>query len=78
MTDDREPTITVSMSRKINLGNYESADCFVSILGVKAGMAPEDMDPLLETGKVAWAKVADALREQVRRVREARATGEMD
>ena len=73
-----EPTVTVSMSRKINLGNYESADCFVSLSGVRAGMTPEEMEPLLETGKVAWSKVADALREQVRSVREARATGDFE
>lgn len=69
MPDEREPTITVSMSRKINLGNYESADCFVSIAGVKAGMTAEELDPLLETGKVAWEKVRTRLAEQVRDMR---------
>ena len=60
MTDEpneREPTISVSMSRKLNLGNYESADCFVSISGVRAGMTADDLGPLMATGKVAWEAV---------------------
>lgn len=67
----REPTITVSMSRKINLGNYESADCFVSISGIREGMTADDLAPLLETGKVGWDLVRDALAEQVRKSRPA-------
>lgn len=54
---EREPTISVSMSRKLNLGNYESAECFVSISGVKAGMTANDLVPLMATGKVAWEAV---------------------
>ncbi len=76
MTTNGEPTVTVSMARKINLGNYESADCFVSISGVKVDTTPEEMDALLETGKVAWEKVAGALRAEVRKINEQRATGE--
>ena len=69
MTDEKEPTITISMSRKINLGGYESADCFVSISGIKAGMTPEELTPLLDTGKVGWELVKHALAEKVREIK---------
>jgi hypothetical protein len=68
MTD--EPTITVSMSRKINLGNYESADCFVSICGIKEGMTAMDIAPLLVAGKFGWEAAREALIEQIRITRE--------
>jgi hypothetical protein len=68
MTD--EPTITVSMSRKINLGNYESADVFVSISGIKAGMTTPDIEPLLVAGRFGWSLAREALIEQIKIARE--------
>jgi len=68
MTD--EPTITVSLSRKLNLGNYESADVFVSISGIKAGATPEDFAPLLVSGKFGWDCAREALVEQIRITKE--------
>jgi hypothetical protein len=62
-----EPTITVSVARKVNKGNYESADFFVSISGITAGMTAEQMKPLLDTGRVAWEQVRAALVEQLKR-----------
>jgi hypothetical protein len=72
MTD--EPTITVSMSRKVNLGNYESADVFVSISGIKAGATPEDIAPLLVAGRFGWDLAREALVEQIRIARTREAT----
>ena len=54
------------MARKINMGNYESAEVFVSLNGVRAGMTAEDLKPLLDTTKVAWELVRAHLVEQVR------------
>ena len=71
--DEREPTISVSMSRKLNLGNYESADCFVSISGVKAGMTADDLAPLMATGKVAWDAVRAELIAGLKQVRDTQA-----
>ncbi len=68
MADDKETTITISMSRKVNLGNYSSADCFVSISGIKAGMTVEELTPLIDTGKVGWELVKHALTEKVREI----------
>ena len=66
-------TVTVSMSRKVNMGNYESADVFVSISGAKAGMTAEELEPLLTTAKVAWDTVKIALVEQIRKIKDERA-----
>ncbi len=67
-----EPTIAVSMARKINLGNYESADCFVSISGIKDGMNAAEMESLLDTGKVAWDLVRAALKDEIANTRNAK------
>lgn len=64
-----EPTAAVSMAKKINLGNYESAEFFVSVSGIKAGMTAEQIAPLLDTAKMAWDQVREALTEQVRNAR---------
>lgn len=63
------PTITISVSRKINLGNYESADAFVSLSGITAGMTQEDMEPLLETGKIGWELLRAAIHDKVQEMR---------
>ena len=72
MSDDapREPAITVSMSRKINLGNYESAEFFVAITGAKAGMTDEDLAPLVGVGKLAWDQIREVLIQEIRRTRD--------
>lgn len=70
MSDNPEPTITVSMSRKLNLGNFESADVFVSISGIKAGMTTADIEPLLVAGRFGWDCARTALGEQIRIARE--------
>ena len=65
-----EPTTTVSMSRKLNMEfhggrKYESAEVFVSLNGVRAGMTAEELKPLLDTTKIAWDLVRAQLVEQV-------------
>jgi hypothetical protein len=64
-----EPTVTVSIAFKRNLGNYESVDHFASISGLKAGATPAEIDALLDTGRVAWERIRLALAEQIRKGR---------
>lgn len=66
-------SISLSVSRKVNLGNYESADAFVSISGVTAETTEEEMDALIAgNGALAFAKIASALKEKVKAAREAK------
>ncbi len=75
--DQKEPTVTISMSRKLNLENlwgpkfkYESAEVFVSVKDVRAGMTPDEIAALMDTGRVAWDQVRASLAEQVAKVKE--------
>ena len=67
--NDREPTVSVSVSMKVNLGNYESADAFVSVSGLPAGATTEQIEELLDTGKLAWSLITARLGDKVRELR---------
>lgn len=67
--NEAEPTITVSVAMKINLGNYESADAFVSCSGLPAGATAEQIEELLDTGKLAWSLMTKRLGEKVADIR---------
>lgn len=54
MNEQPEPTITVSLARKINLGNYESADAFVSVSNLRVGATPDEINEILSVGELAW------------------------
>ena len=44
MPDFEEPKVSVSIERKVNLGNYESIDIFMSVSGVEPGATDEEME----------------------------------
>ena len=56
-----EPTICVSLSQKINLGNFESADAFISVT-VPAGSTEAEITAALDTGQLSWKLMAPRLR----------------
>lgn len=60
-----EPTVSVSASMKVNLGNYESADIFLSVTNIAAGTTPEQIDAALETGKLAYDRIRERVRIEV-------------
>jgi hypothetical protein len=62
--------VTVSMSRKINLGQYEMAEAFVSLSGVLPTTTQEEIDVALANGKVAWEAVRLALNAKVSSMRD--------
>lgn len=71
INNDRRPppTVSVSVSMKINLGNYESADAFVSVSGLEQGATEEEINALLDTGKLAWGLLTKRLGDKVRELR---------
>ena len=67
--EENKPTIAVSVSMKANLGNYESADAFVSLSGLEAGTSAEEIERMLDTGKIAWSLMTQRLGEKVAELR---------
>lgn len=64
-------TATASLSAKLNLGNYESADVFLSISGITAETTEEEVDELLAKGaKLAWDRLKVHLGERTIEVRD--------
>jgi hypothetical protein len=63
-------TATISMSRKVNLGNYESADAFLSVGGIALETTEEDVIALLDGPvKETFEILKTRLRAQVSRMR---------
>lgn len=46
--DEPKLTATISMSRKVNLGSYESADAFLSVGGITEATTELDVIALLD------------------------------
>lgn len=44
---DNGPVLAVTLARKINLGNYESADCSMLVSGITADMSEFEIDDLV-------------------------------
>lgn len=60
--EPRPPTLTVSLERKINLGNYESASIFLAVSGVPVEATEnEAMDLVIQALRVPGKIVYDAL-----------------
>lgn len=63
----RDMRVAVSISRKINLGNYESVDIFMAVSGVEPGATDAEILEALATGERAFqllkAKLADKIGE---------------
>lgn len=63
-------SVSISLERKVNLGNYETAGIFISVNGVKPGTSAEDIDAALDTGKIAYERIRLALKDKVEALRE--------
>lgn len=69
MDETTQPKVAVSLAMKVNLGNYESADLFLSVADVLAGTTEAEIDAALETGKLAYEHIRMRLRDQINDVR---------
>lgn len=56
------PRITVSTTRKINLGNYESQDVFVCLVDVPVDASEELIENMLITGEKAVKAISARLK----------------
>jgi hypothetical protein len=64
MDDSMNPIkISMSVSRKVNLGNYESGDVFLALSDVPVGATSQQVEDALQTSKIVW----DVLRAEVNR-----------
>lgn len=59
------PTVTVSVAMKVNLGNYEAADADEGVSGLEAGATEEQINELLDTGRLAWGLLTKRLGDKV-------------
>lgn len=57
--------VAVSVSKKVNLGNYESAEVFFSVSNIEVGASEESIQEAMETGEIAFAVLALAIEEKV-------------
>lgn len=67
--DDIEMKVSVSVSRKLNLGSYESADIFMAISNIEPGASDEEIEEALATGDKAIQVLKKHLAVQIAKVR---------
>ena len=57
----------MSLSRKVNTGNYNSADVFVSVSGIGPTTTQEEIDAILDgPGALAFNSIRERLTAQVK------------
>lgn len=66
-----EMRVSVSIDRKLNLGNYESVSIFMSISGVEPGASEEEIEEAMQTGDRALVVLKRHLQAQINKVRRA-------
>ena len=73
-----EPTVSISIGRKINLGNYESVDIFFSLNGLPVDTPEKDMRELLQTGENAFLLIRQKIVEKTAELRGSNSGGLAD
>ena len=62
-------TVTLSLSRKVNLGNYESGDVFMSINSVPIGASQDEIEAALDTGRIMFDVLRAEVNEKAKEIR---------
>lgn len=68
-TSDETVRTSVSLSMKVNLGNYESAELWLSVSNVGADTTEEEIEAALDTGKLAYDRIRGRMRGEVLRLK---------
>ena len=71
----REPGVSVSIARKINLGNFESADIFMAVTGLEPGASDAEIEEALATGDRAFQILRKHMQARLKAVREGALNG---
>lgn len=71
----KESTISVSIRHTINLGNYESAQAHIELHNLPVNATEEDMNTLLDTGKLAYRLMGERLKTQVQEIQKLKVKG---
>lgn len=69
MQDQPEPRVSVGLTKKINLGNYESADASLYLSGLTASATEEQIEELLNVGRLAWSAMRQPLLDKLEAIR---------
>ena len=64
-----QPTVSISLERKINTGRYESAAIFISVSGLPVDATAKDIAALLDTGRIAYDEIRKRLVAEIQEVR---------
>ncbi len=70
-----EPRISVSIERKINLGNYENVSIFMAVSGVEPGATTDEIEELLVTGDRAFELLKTRVGAKIQSIKKARRDG---
>lgn len=66
----REPGISVSIARKIQLGGYESVDIFMAVTGLEPGCSDAEIEEALATGDRAFALLKRNMAAKLKAIRD--------
>lgn len=65
-----EPTVSITMGRKVNLGSYESADVHVSLNQIPMSATEDDIKAMIEgPAQVAFKAIAAELKARCDEIR---------
>lgn len=65
MSEAQPLTTTVSIDRKVSDGQYGSYGMFVSVSGITEDTAPEEIEAVLESGKMGYGLMVKFLRQRI-------------